>query len=159
MQLCSEWCTLTVVFRIVNCGSRVWIYMYMVWSFNIISASGLALTVSSHVYITHWGRVTHICVSKLSINGSDNVLWPCWHQAVIWTNYGILLIRKVGTYLSENLSEIHTFSFAKMHLKMLSAKWLILSRPQYVNDRLLYSYSMFLFNSISRNDIGLVLIL
>ena len=144
MQLCSEWCTLTVVFRIVNCGSRVWIYINMIWSFNIISASGLALTVSSHVYLTHWGRVTHIFVSKLSINGSDNVLWPGWH---------------VGTYWSENVIEIHTFSFAKMHLKMSSAKWLILSRPQYVNDRLLYSYRMFLFNSISRNEIGLVLIL
>ena len=30
---------------------------------------------------THWGRVTHICVSKLIIIGSDNDLSPGRHQA------------------------------------------------------------------------------
>ena len=44
--------------------------------------------------LTHWGRVTHIRVCKL---------------AIIWTNTGILLS--------------YTFSFKKMHLKMLSGKW------------------------------------
>ena len=33
--------------------------------------------------LTHWGRVTHICVSKLSILGSDNGLSPGWCQAII----------------------------------------------------------------------------
>ena len=42
--------------------------------------------------LTHWGRVTHICVSKLTIIGSDNGLAPGWHQAIIWTSAGILLI-------------------------------------------------------------------
>ena len=42
--------------------------------------------------LTHWGRVTHICVSKLSIIGSDNGLSPDRRQAIIWTNAGILLI-------------------------------------------------------------------
>ena len=72
---------------------------------------------------THWGRVTHICVSKLTIIGSDNVLSPGRRQAIIWNNAGILLIKPLGTYLSEILSEIHTFSFRKMHLKTSSAKW------------------------------------
>ena len=40
------------------------------------------------------------------------------HQAIIWTNDGILLIQTWGTNFSEILSEIHTFSFKKMHLKM-----------------------------------------
>ena len=67
--------------------------------------------------------MTHICVSKLTIIGSDNGLSPWWRQAIIWTNDGILLIRTLGTNFSEILSEIHSFSFKKMHLKMSSAKW------------------------------------
>ena len=35
------------------------------------------------VSLTHWGRVTHICVSKLSILGSDNGLAPTRRQAII----------------------------------------------------------------------------
>ena len=73
--------------------------------------------------LTHWGRVTHICVSKLTIIGSDNSLSPGRRQAIIWTNDGILLIGPLGTNFSEILSEIHTFSFKKMHLKTSSAKW------------------------------------
>ena len=71
---------------------------------------------------THWGRVTHICVGKLTIIGSVNGLSPGRRQAIIWTNAGILLIGPLGTNFSEILIEIDTISFKKMHLKM-SAKW------------------------------------
>ena len=74
------------------------------------------------MYSTHWRRVTHICVSKLTIIGSDNGLSPGRRQAIIWTNAGILLIRTPGTNFSEILSEIHIFSFKKIHLKMSSGK-------------------------------------
>ena len=67
--------------------------------------------------------MTHICVSKLTIIGSDNSLLPGRHQAIIWTNAGILLIRHLGTNFNEILIEILTFSFMKMRLKVLSAKW------------------------------------
>ena len=73
--------------------------------------------------LTHWGRVTHICISKLTIIGSDNGLSPGWRQAIIWTNAGILLIGLLGTNFSEIVTEIHIFSFKKMHLKMSSAKF------------------------------------
>ena len=73
--------------------------------------------------LTHWGRVTHICVSKLIIIGSDNGLSPGRRQAIIWTNVGILLSGPLGTNFSEILTGIETFSFTKMHLKMSSAKW------------------------------------
>ena len=33
--------------------------------------------------LTHWGRVTHICVNKLSILGSHNGLSPGRRQAII----------------------------------------------------------------------------
>ena len=73
--------------------------------------------------LTHRGRVTHICVSKLTIIASDNGLSPGRHRAIIWTNAGILLICwTLGTQLSEILSKIHTFSFKKIHLKMSSGK-------------------------------------
>ena len=72
--------------------------------------------------LTHWGRVTHICVSKLTIIGSDNGLSPDRRQAIIWTNAGILLIGPLRTNFSEILIEILTFSFKKMRLKVSSAK-------------------------------------
>ena len=73
--------------------------------------------------LTHWGRVTHICVSELTIIGSDNGLSPGRRQAIIWNNAGLLLIAPLGTNFSEILIEINTFSFKKMHLKMSSGKW------------------------------------
>ena len=73
--------------------------------------------------LTHWGRMTHICVSKLTIIGSDNGLSPDRRQAIIWTNAGILLIQTLGTNLSDFLCEIRSFSFKKMQLKMSSRKW------------------------------------
>ena len=72
--------------------------------------------------LTHWGRMTHICVSKLIIIGSDNGLSPGRCQAIIWTNAGVLLIGPSGTNFSEILIEIQTFSLKKIRLKMSSAK-------------------------------------
>ena len=43
--------------------------------------------------LTHWGRVTHICVNDLTIIGSANGLSPGRRQAIIRTNAGILLFR------------------------------------------------------------------
>ena len=71
---------------------------------------------------THWGRVTHICLSRLTITGSDNGLSPGRRQAIIWTNAGILLIGPLGTNFSDILIEILTFSFKKMCLEVSSAK-------------------------------------
>ena len=78
---------------------------------------------SNYSDLTHWGRVTHICVSKLIVIGSDNGLSPGQRQAIIWTNAGMLLIGPMGTNFSEISIKIHIFSFNKMHLKMSSGKW------------------------------------
>ena len=64
--------------------------------------------------LAHWGRV---CISKLTIIGSDNGLSPGRRQAIIWTNAGILLIWPLGTNFNEILIEIHIFPFKKMRLK------------------------------------------
>ena len=73
--------------------------------------------------LTRWDRVTHICSGKLTSIGSDNCLSPGRHKAIIWINAGLLLIGPLGTNFSEILIEINTFSFKKIHLKMLSGKW------------------------------------
>ena len=77
---------------------------------------------TGEVCLTHWGRVTHICVSKLTIIGSDNGLAPGRRQAIIWTNARMLLIGPLGTNFGEVLIEIHKFPFKNMHLKISSAK-------------------------------------
>ena len=73
--------------------------------------------------MTHWGRVTHICVSNITIISSDNGLSPGRRQALIWTNAEILLIGPLETNFSEILIGIQTFSFKKMYLNISSAKW------------------------------------
>ena len=73
--------------------------------------------------LTHWGRVTHICVNNLTTIGSVNGSSPGRRKAITWTNAGILLIGPLGTNFSEILIEIPKFSFKKMHLKVSSGKW------------------------------------
>ena len=68
---------------------------------------------ASKSVLTHWGRVTHICVGKLTIIGSDNGLSPERRQAIIWINAGILLIGPLGTDLNEISIGIQTFSLKK----------------------------------------------
>ena len=58
--------------------------------------------------------MTHTCVNKLAIIGSDKGLSPDWRQAIIWANAGILLIGPLGTNFSEILIEILAFSFKKI---------------------------------------------
>ena len=86
-------------------------------------SASMSERVTIHWHLTHWGRVTHICVGNLTIIGPDNGLSPGRCQAIIWTNAGILLIGPWGTNFSEILIGIHKFSFKKINLKMSSAKW------------------------------------
>ena len=58
------------------------------------------------IVVPHWGRVTHICISKLTITGSDNGLSSIRQQAIIKTNASLLLIGTLGTNFSEIPIEI-----------------------------------------------------
>ena len=51
--------------------------------------------------LTHWGCLKHICVNKQTIIGSDNSLSPGRHQAILWTNGGLLWIGPLGTSVNE----------------------------------------------------------
>ena len=79
--------------------------------------------------LTHWDRVTHICVGKLTIIGSDIGLSPGRRQTIIWTNAGILLIRPLETNFSDIL--IGFFS-RKCTWKCRLPNGVHLSRPQCV---------------------------
>ena len=86
--------------------------------------------------LTHWGRVTHICVSRLTITGSDNGLSPgrrqlshylnqCWN-IVNWT-----LRNKLQWQFNRNANIlIHENAIERVVCKMAS----ILSRPQCVKS-------------------------
>ena len=73
----------------------------------------------------------HICVSNLTIIGSNIGLWPGQRQAIIWTNAGLLLIGPSETNFSEILIKIHHIfiqenAFENGVWKMVA----ILSQPQ-----------------------------
>ena len=99
-------------------------------------------------HLTHWDRVTHECVNKLTVIGSYDGLSPGQRQAIIWTNAGILLIRTLGTNFGEILSAIHTFSFKKMHLKMSSAKGRLFHLG--LNELNMYVYTKGAYNNTRR---------
>ena len=60
-------------------------------------------------------------VNWVSIS-SGNGLSPVRHQAIIWTNTGLLSIGLLGTIFNKIRIAIRSFSFKKMHLKLSSAK-------------------------------------
>ena len=99
------------------------------WIFKMAIPKLKVIDLKSQSYLpgdnesTYWVRVTHIWVSKLSIIDSNNDLPPGRHQAIIWTNAGILIIGPLGTKVNEIFIEIYTSSFKKIYLKMSSGNW------------------------------------
>ena len=78
--------------------------------------------------LTHWGWVTHLSVSKL-----DHRWFRQWLG-----DAGLLSIGTLGTYLSEILIVMQSFSLTKTHLKMSSGIW----RPFcfYLNELIVSSF-------------------
>ena len=95
--------------------------------------------------ISHWDRVTHICVCKLTIIGSDNGLSPGRCQAIIWINAGILWIGMLGTEFSEILCKFHKFSFKKTH-KKTHLKMSPVNGNYFVSASLCYIYVLLYFS-------------
>ena len=94
-----------------------------VWVDNLIDSRSQTATVATcypirghgrAFILTHWGQVTHICFSKLTIIGSDSGLSLGRHQAIIWTNVWILLVGPLETTFCEISIEIHIF-LSKKH--------------------------------------------
>ena len=86
--------------------------------------------------LTHWGRVTHICVGNLIIIGSDNGLSPDRRQAT--------LSESVLEYTLQWHFNRNSYIFIKkMHFKMSSGKWPLF----YLQTRVLLSGSSTLLSS------------
>ena len=108
----------------VKSANRWWLVAHKTMSITSDERRGIfVLYITDHLALTHWGKVMHLCVGKLTIIGSDNGLSPGWRQAIIRTNVGILSIGPLETNFSEILIEMYIFSFKKLHLKMSSGKW------------------------------------
>ena len=112
------------------CFTMVWFPIRWSSKYNFFRIT--APSVRKYDPLTSWDRVTHICVSKLTIIGLDNGLSLGRRQAIIWTNAGILLIAPLI------LIEITTFSLKKMHLKRSSGKY----RPSCLGLNVLNSWAM-----------------
>ena len=75
-------------------------------------------------YLTHWGRVTHICIGKLTIIGSSHYLNQCWD--IVNSN----LRNKLQWNLKRNSRVFfQEIAFENVVYEMAS----ILSRPQCAN--------------------------
>ena len=90
------------------------------WKSTVLQNQNMSVLIK-HYHV--WLSEAEWSVSKLTSIGSDNGLGSGRCQAIFWTNTGVLLIRTLGTNLSEILSGIHAFLFKKMHVKMWPAKW------------------------------------
>ena len=83
--------------------------------------------------------MTHICVSELTMIGSDNGLSPGRRQAIIWNNAGLLLIESLGTNFQWNFNRNSNIFIQENALEhVVSEMTSILSRPQCVNTSVLH---------------------
>ena len=108
LNYCYFLCILLIYFSISSNVSSPFAAKHACLTFWINSWSAKKNSKPGNPYqqaccLTHRGSVTHICVSKLTIIGSDNGLSPGRRQAIIWTNAEILLVRPLGTNFIEIL--------------------------------------------------------
>ena len=99
---------------------------YTGWSAKImLCKTGSVLWEQNKTQKLYWASSCKLieAVGYLTIIGSDNGLSPDRRQVIICTNAGILLIGPLETNVSKILSEIHTFSVKKIHLKSSSGQW------------------------------------
>ena len=101
------------------------------------------------ILLTHWGRVTHICVSDLTRIGSDNGLSaPSHYQNQCWNIVNKTLRNKLQWIFSRNSN---IFIQENAFESVVCEKMAILSRPQRVKGlvcSLLNTDSIGLFHSI-----------
>ena len=106
-NLHCRWKIVSEVWLNASIANAMWLRLFCIMHLLLMPWSYVSFA------LTHWGRMTNICVSKLTSIGSDNGLSPGRRQVIIWTNAWILLVRPPGTIFNEILIEIHIFSFKK----------------------------------------------
>ena len=94
-------------------GYKCMLFMLDIPSFRDHSAGGCFAKLLT--LLKHWGRVSKICIGKLTVIGSDNGLLPGQRQVIIWTNavIWILLIGILETKLMKFYLEFKHFHWRK----------------------------------------------
>ena len=115
----APWAVLTKWLAVIG-----WWQTGVSWYVLLLSRWFLACNLTNNVSecSTHWGRMTHICVTSLGHHWFRKWLSPVLRQAIIWTIAGISLIGPFGPNFSEIWSEVHSLSCKTMLSKMSSAK-------------------------------------
>ena len=117
-----------------DCGNSIANAMKLPRSCTKPSINDITTILQGRNELTHWGQVTHICVSNLTTTGSDNGLSPGRHQVIIWSNAGILSIAPLATNFHWNFYQNSYISIQENPFE--NGVWemaSILSRPQCVN--------------------------
>ena len=112
----------------------VGVFLIQIWWFIINHICSIHVLLLIYFSVTHWGRVTHICIGKLTISGSDNGLssWspPSHYQNQCWDIVNWNIKNKLQWNLKQNSDNcIQENAFENVVWKMAA----ILSRSQCVN--------------------------
>ena len=108
-RLCNVLCIVLLTYPVLGCytaedgQTKTTTFKRYCFSSVVMLLTCLVCIRNGKNSLTHWDRVTHICVIKLTNIGSNNGLSPGRRQAIIWNNGGILLIWPLGTNISEML--------------------------------------------------------
>ena len=94
-----------------------WMSNY-IWLFCVNFITYLSTNRDAGSIKTYWGRLVHICVSDLTIIGSDNGLSPGRRHVINRTNTIILLIEPFGIHFSD--IKIYENAFENVICKMAS---------------------------------------
>ena len=118
--------------------SNGWMRKHAFMSIFVVGHQRIILTgvlpIHNSISLTHWGRVMHICVGRLTIIVSDNGTSPDRCQDIIWTTAGILLIGPLGTNFNEIFYQNSCIYIQENAFKNIVCKTAaILSQPQCVN--------------------------
>ena len=93
------------------------VYMHVhVKTYKIIKKQSPLCQMSYLLFLTHWGRATHIYVSKLTIIGSYNGLSPSHYLNHCWN-----IVNKFGNKLQWNLNR-NVYMFIQ-EIVFLNAVW------------------------------------
>ena len=94
-----------------------WMSNY-IWLFCVNFITYLSSNPDAGSIKTYWGRLVNICVSDLTIIGSDNGLSPGRRHVINRANTIILLIEPFGIHFSD--IKIHENAFENVICKMAS---------------------------------------
>ena len=90
---------------IKKCHQNIIVYQIPLKYFDGLAQCSINFIVDKHTtaafYLRRQTTVGGSAHLELTVIGSDNVLSPGRHQAIIWTNAGILLFQPLGTNFSE----------------------------------------------------------